>query len=106
MYAIIVTGGKQYKAVPGEVLRIEKIDAEIGSSVEFDKVLMIVMDNDINIGTPYVSGAKVVGEISKQDRGDKVNIIKFRRRKHYMKHQGHRQYFTTVKIGEISNKNA
>ncbi|MBU0744445.1 MAG: 50S ribosomal protein L21 [Gammaproteobacteria bacterium] len=103
MYAIIATGGKQYKVSQGEVLHIEKLDAEIGSEVEFDQVLMVADGENVQIGTPYVKGAKVVGEVSEQDRGDKITIIKFRRRKHYMRKQGHRQYFTAVKITSIQN---
>jgi len=101
MYAIIATGGKQYKVAPGEVLQIEKLTAEVGSSVEFDQVLMIAEGDNIQIGTPYLKGTKVIGEVSEQGRGDKINIIKFRRRKHYMRRQGHRQYFTAVKVKEI-----
>lgn len=103
MYAIIATGGKQYKVTKGEVLQIEKLEVAVGSLVEFDQVLMIADGEDIKIGAPYVPGAKVIGEVSDQDRGEKITIIKFRRRKHYMRKQGHRQYFTAVKITEIKN---
>lgn len=117
MYAIIATGGKQYKVTEGESLQVEKLDAEIGAQVEFDQVLMLVsgdnnVENDknndkngddkkIEIGTPYLLGAKVVVEVVGQGRGDKINIIKFRRRKHYMRHKGHRQDFTEVKVKAI-----
>jgi large subunit ribosomal protein L21 len=103
MYAIIVTGGKQYKVAKDEVLQIEKLEDAVGSKVEFDQVLMISDGEKIEIGAPYVAGAKVIGEISDHGRGDKISIIKFRRRKHYMRRQGHRQYFTAVKITEIKN---
>ena len=103
MYAIIATGGKQYKAAKGDVLQIEKLEAEVGDEVEFDQVLMVSDDKNIQIGTPYVEGAKVVGEIKNQIRGDKIEIIKFRRRKHSMKKQGHRQYLTEVKIKAIKS---
>lgn len=103
MYAIIATGGKQHKAVVGEVLQIEKLEAAVGAEVEFDRVLLVVDGENTQIGTPYVEGAKVVGEVSDQARGDKIEIIKFRRRKHYMRKQGHRQYFTAVKIKEIKS---
>ncbi len=103
MYAIIAAGGKQYKVTKGEVLQIEKLETAVGSEVEFDQVLMIVDGDNVKIGTPYVSGAKVVGEISDHGRADKIHIVKFRRRKHYMRHQGHRQYFTAVKIIDIKN---
>jgi len=101
MYAIIATGGKQYKVAEGEILQIEKLKAEVGSRVEFEQVLMVADGEDFKIGQPYLSGAKVVGEVSAQDRGEKITIIKFRRRKHYMRKQGHRQYFTAVKIKTI-----
>lgn len=102
MYAIIATGGKQYKVTEGEVLQIEKLEEDIGSPVEFEQVLMIADGDSIQIGQPYISGAKVVGEVSEQGRCDKIHIIKFRRRKHYMRHQGHRQYFTAVKVKAIN----
>jgi len=102
MYAIIATGGKQYKVSEGEVLQIEKLDADVGSDVEFDQVLMISDgEKNIQIGAPYVEGAKVVAEVKDQVRGDKVEILKFRRRKHHMKKQGHRQYLTEIKIKKI-----
>ena len=101
MYAVIVTGGKQYKISAGETMQIEKLNNEVGSRVEFDQVLMIVDESGANIGTPYLTGATVIGEVSDQFRADKLQIIKFRRRKHYMRKQGHRQYLTAVKITEI-----
>jgi large subunit ribosomal protein L21 len=102
MYAIIATGGKQYKVEKDEVLQIEKLKADVGAQVEFDKVLMLVDGENVNIGAPYLSNAKVTGEVVKHGRGEKVQIIKFRRRKHYMRHQGHRQDFTQVRISAIS----
>jgi len=101
MYAIIITGGKQYRVAEGDTLRIEKLPAEVGSQVDFDKVLMVVRDQEITVGTPHLANAKVSGEVLAQDRLDKVTIIKFRRRKHYRKQMGHRQYFTQVKITKI-----
>ena len=103
MYAIIATGGKQYKVTAGESLKIEKLKADVGAQVEFDQVLMLVDGEKIEIGTPYLKGVKVVGEVAEQGRGEKIHIIKFRRRKHYMRHQGHRQDYTAVKIGTIKN---
>ena len=104
MYAIIKTGGKQYKVAEGEILEIEKLEVDVGSEVEFDQVLMISDgESDIKIGAPYVEGAKVIAEVSAQDRGKKITVIKFRRRKHYMRKQGHRQYFTAVKIKAIKH---
>jgi large subunit ribosomal protein L21 len=101
MYAVILSGGKQYKVAEGETLKLEKIDNELGSSVEFNEVLMVINGEDVKIGTPYLKNAKVIGEIVDHGRDDKIDIIKFRRRKHYMKHQGHRQHFTAIKISKI-----
>lgn len=102
MYAIIATGGKQYKVTEGKSLKIEKLTAEVGSQVEFDQVLMLVDDEKIEIGTPYLANIKIVGEVVEQGRGEKIHILKFRRRKHYMRHQGHRQDFTEVKVKTIN----
>lgn len=104
MYAVIANGGKQYKVSIGETLNLESIEAEVGSPVEFSQVLMLANGADVTIGAPYVKDAKVIGEVIQHGRGDKVHIIKFRRRKHYMKHQGHRQNFTAVKFTEIKSK--
>ena len=103
MYAIIATGGKQYKVTEGQALKIEKLEAEVASQVEFDQVLLLVDGEKVEIGTPYLEGVKVVGEVNQQGRGKKVNIIKFRRRKHYMRRQGHRQNFTGVKVKAVVN---
>jgi large subunit ribosomal protein L21 len=102
MYAIIASGGKQHKVAEGEILQIEKLDIESGQSVEFDKVLMVADGENIDIGAPYLEKAKVLGEIVEHGRGEKVHIIKFRRRKHFLKHTGHRQDFTKVKITKIN----
>jgi large subunit ribosomal protein L21 len=101
MYAVIMTGGKQHKVTIGETLEIEKISQEPGEIVTFDHLLLVGQDDNIQIGTPEVVGAKVIAEVVSQARQDKVRIIKFRRRKHYMKRQGHRQYYTKVKITDI-----
>lgn len=101
MYVIFASGGKQHCAEKGEILKLEKLDAEIGATVEFDKILFVGEDGKSQAGSPYVSGARVLGEVIEHGRNDKVNIIKFRRRKHYMKRQGHRQWFTAVRINEI-----
>lgn len=101
MYAVIVTGGKQYKVAEGEFLKIEKLDVATGESVAFDKVLLVANGDDVQIGAPVVAGAKVTAEVVAQGRHDKVTIIKFRRRKHHMKRQGHRQWFTEIKITGI-----
>jgi large subunit ribosomal protein L21 len=101
MYAVIVTGGKQYKVAEGEFLKVEKLDVETGASIEFDKVLLVADGEDVKIGAPVVEGAKVTAEVSAHGRGDKIRIIKFRRRKHHMKRQGHRQWYTEIKITGI-----
>ena len=102
MFAVIVSGGKQYRVQEGQTLKLEKLAAEAGSSVEFDRVLLVGNGDDIKVGAPVVEGAKVAAEVVAHGRGEKVNIIKFRRRKHHMKRQGHRQWFTEVKITGIS----
>lgn len=101
MYAVIAAGGKQHRVVEGEVLRLEKIEAATGEAVSFDQVLMVGSGADVKIGTPIVEGAKVTAEVVSHGRADKVTIIKFRRRKHSMKRQGHRQWYTEVKITGI-----
>ncbi|MDY6891213.1 MAG: 50S ribosomal protein L21 [Pseudomonadota bacterium] len=102
MFAVIVSGGKQYRVQEGQTLKLEKLTAEAGSSVEFDRVLLVGNGDDVKVGTPVVEGAKVAADVVAHGRGKKVNIIKFRRRKHHMKRQGHRQWFTEVKITGIS----
>lgn len=102
MYAVIVTGGKQYRVAEGDSLKVEKLSADEGASVEFDKVLMIVDGDNIKVGTPYVEGGKVSATVERHGRGDKVKIVKFRRRKHYRKQMGHRQHYTQLKITGIS----
>ncbi|MDP1573638.1 MAG: 50S ribosomal protein L21 [Coxiellaceae bacterium] len=101
MHAIIVTGGKQYRVAEGQTLCIEKLEVDAGSTVDFDQVLMVGAGESVRFGTPLVAGAKVSAEVVKHGRGDKIRIIKFRRRKHHMKRQGHRQYFTMVKVTGI-----
>ncbi|BCD96423.1 50S ribosomal protein L21 [Marinagarivorans cellulosilyticus] len=101
MYAVIVSGGKQHRVEEGEVLRLEKIEAETGATISFDQVLMVANGEDVKIGTPVVGGATVEAEVVAHGRGEKVTIIKFRRRKHSMKRQGHRQWYTEVKITGI-----
>jgi large subunit ribosomal protein L21 len=101
MYAIFESGGKQHRVVEGETLKLEKIEVATGGTVEFDKVYLVAVGDDVKIGAPVVAGAKVIAEVIAQGRADKVKIIKFRRRKHHMKRQGHRQWFTEVKITAI-----
>lgn len=102
MYAVIQTGGKQYRVAEGATLKVEKIDADEGASVELDKVLMVADGDDIKVGAPYVDGGRVTATVKSHGRGKKVQIIKFRRRKHHMKRQGHRQAFTEIEITGIS----
>ena len=102
MYAVIQTGGKQYRVSEGATVRVEKIDADEGASVELDKVLAVGEGADVKIGAPYVEGGKVTATVQSHGRAKKVNIVKFRRRKHHMKRQGHRQWFTELKITGIS----
>jgi large subunit ribosomal protein L21 len=102
MYAVIKTGGKQYRVSAGDRLKIEKLDAEIGSEITFDQVLMIGDGADIKMGAPLLHGAAVKATVLNQARGDKIRVFKMRRRKHYRKSQGHRQYFTEVQIADIS----
>ena len=101
MYAVIVSGGKQHRVKEGETLKLEKLEVETGGSVEFDRVLLVANGDEVKVGAPVVEGAKVTAEVVSHGRHDKVNIIKFRRRKHHMKRQGHRQWFTEVKITGI-----
>lgn len=101
MYAVIKTGGKQYKVVAGEKLKVEKIVGDVGATVVIDKVLMISDDANTTIGAPLIAGATVSATVLSHGRADKVMIFKFRRRKHYRKTQGHRQSFTEIQIGEI-----
>ena len=102
MYAVIKTGGKQYRVAEGQTLKVEKIDAEEGASVEFDTVLMIADCEQVRIGAPYIDGARVTATVESQGRSPKVRIVKFRRRKHYRKTQGHRQSYTELRISGIN----
>ena len=102
MYAVMVTGGKQYRVMKGEVLRVEKLDAEAGSNVDFDQVLLVGDGDKVTVGSPTVAGAKVSAAIKAHGRHDKVRIVKFRRRKHHRKQMGHRQHFTEIEITGIS----
>ncbi|MXP67825.1 50S ribosomal protein L21 [Pantoea sp. Aalb] len=102
MYAIFQSGGKQYRVIKGQTIRLEKLDDEIGKTVHFRNVLMIVNGDDIKFGTPLVSGSLIKAEIITHNRSNKVKIVKFRRRKHYRKQAGHRQWFTDVKITDIT----
>ncbi len=102
MYAVIKTGGKQYRVTPGEKLKIEQIPADIGSEIVLDQVLMVADGEAVSVGTPLVSGATVKATVVAHGRGEKVQIFKMRRRKHYQKHQGHRQNYTEIRIDGIA----
>ena len=102
MYAVFATGGKQYRAVTGDILKIEKLDAEKGASVELDQVLMVGEGGDVKVGTPYLKGGKVTATVVEHGRGEKIRILKFKRRKHHMKQMGHRQDYTRIEITGIA----
>lgn len=101
MYAVIETGGKQYRVQEGDVVFVEKLDAQEGDVVNFDKVLIVSKDGDINAGKPYVDGAKVEGTVLEQGKAKKIIVFKYKAKKNYRKKQGHRQPFTKVKIEKI-----
>ena len=101
MYAVIATGGKQYRVAEGDVVRIEKLAAELGATVEFDKVLLVGSGSDVKVGAPLVAGSTVSGIVHKHGKGEKKAIVKFRRRKHYLRQGTHRQFYTDVKITGI-----
>ena len=102
MYAVIQTGGKQYRVSEGTTLKVEKIIADEGASIELDKVLMVADGDDVKVGAPYVEGGKVTATVKSHGRGKKVQIIKFKRRKHHLKRQGHRQAYTELEVTGIS----
>ena len=104
MYAVIKTGGKQYKVAAGDKLKVEKLVGDVGSTVVLDKVLVIADGANTTIGAPIIAGAKVSATVVSHGRADKVMIFKFRRRKHYRKTQGHRQSFTEIQIDTIKSK--
>ncbi|MBA3599056.1 MAG: 50S ribosomal protein L21 [Methylibium sp.] len=102
MYALIKTGGKQYKVAAGEKIKIEQIAADVGQEIVIDQVLAVGNGADLQVGTPLVAGAKVVATVLAHGRHDKVRIFKMRRRKHYQKRQGHRQNFTELEISSVN----
>jgi len=101
MYAVIKSGGKQYRVEPGDVIRVEKIDGNIGESVVFKDVLLLSNGGQLRVGRPYLEGVEVRGTILAQERGKKIIVFKFRRRKRYRKKRGNRQYLTAIRIEEI-----
>jgi large subunit ribosomal protein L21 len=102
VYAVLETGGKQYRVSPGDLLRVERLEGEPGSPVRFDRVLLVAEEDLVTIGTPTVAGASVAGEVVRQGRARKIIVFKFKRRKKYRRTQGHRQAETTVRITAIS----
>ncbi|WP_028534723.1 50S ribosomal protein L21 [Paludibacterium yongneupense] len=102
MYAVIKTGGKQYKVAVGEKLKVEQIPADIDSQIVLEEVLMVADGDQVVVGAPRIAGATVTVTVLSQGRGDKVRIFKMRRRKHYQKHQGHRQNYTEIRVDAIS----
>ena len=101
MYAIIETGGKQQKAVPGEILRVERLEAEVGDKVRLDRVMLVSRDGNVSLGRPYLDGATVTATVTAQDRGPKVLVFKKKKRKGYRRTKGHRQSFTSVRVDAI-----
>ena len=101
MYAVIETGGKQYRVEPGETVRIETLPGEAGDAVAFERVLLISTDESVAVGRPCIEGARVTGEIVEHGLGEKLTVYKFKRRKNQRKRNGHRQQFTAVKINEV-----
>ena len=106
MYAVFRAGGKQYRAAKGDILRLEKIDAEEGATVKFDEVLLVGEGSDVKVGSPTVSGSSVSGKVLRQGKSKKVSVIKFKRRKNYLRQGSHRQFFTEVEITSISGSGA
>jgi len=106
MYAVFRTGGKQYRAAKGDVLRLEKIEAAEGATIEFDEVLLVGEGTDIKVGTPLLSGGAVSGKVLRQGKTKKVNVVKFKRRKNYLRQGSHRQFFTEVEITDIKASGA
>lgn len=102
MYAVISTGGKQYRVSKDGVLRIEKLDAEAGATVEFGQVLLVGEGASVKLGNPLIAGSKVVATVVRHGKGAKVSVVKFRRRKHYLRQKNHRQPFTEIKVTDIS----
>ena len=106
MYAVFRSGGKQYRAAKGDVLRVEKLDAEEGATVKFDEVLLVGEGSDIKVGHPILSGSTVSGKVVRQGKSKKVPVVKFKRRQNYLRQGSHRQFFTEVEITDISGGSA
>ena len=106
MYAVFRTGGKQYRAAKGDVLRLEKIEADEGATVKFDDVLLIGEGSDIQVGNPLIAGGSVSGKVLRQGKSKKVSVVKFKRRQNYLRQGSHRQFFTEVEITGITGGSA
>lgn len=102
MYAVIKTGGKQYKVQEGDTIRVEKLQAEEGGEINLDEVLMLADGESVSVGTPTVAGASVAANVQSHGRGEKIKVVKFKRRKHHHKQMGHRQAYTELKITGIN----
>ncbi|WAI18769.1 MAG: 50S ribosomal protein L21 [Buchnera aphidicola (Brevicoryne brassicae)] len=103
MYAVFISGGKQHRATKNQIIRLEKLNNSLGTTIEFNQILMISNEDSTKIGTPFIKGAKIKAHIENHGRLKKIKVVKFNRRKHYKKQQGHRQYFTDVKIIDINH---
>lgn len=106
MFAVFESGGKQHRVAPGDVVRLERLSGGIGDGVAFERVLMVGERSGVSVGAPYLEGARVQGEVVSQGRGRKVRVVKFRRRKNYLRQAGHRQHFTEVRITGIEAADA
>ena len=104
MYAVIKSGGKQYKVEKGDKLKVEKLDTEAGKNIKISDILMLVDGDNVTVGTPLVKGAKVTAKVESHGRGPKIKVVKFRRRKQYRKQMGHRQAYTEISITDIAAK--
>ena len=102
MFAVFESGGKQHRVTEGEVVRLERLDGDPGDNIEFERVLIVVEGDNVSVGSPYLDGGKVTGEVVGQGRDDKVRVVKFKRRKNYLRRAGHRQHYTEVKITGIT----
>lgn len=106
MYAVIESGGKQYRVAPGDVIRVERLDVPAGESVDLDRILMIADDQGARLGNPTLAGVSVTAKVRAHGRGDKIRIFKLRRRKNYRRHAGHRQDYTEIEITQVAGVGA
>ena len=104
MFAVLKTGGKQYKVIQGDLIEVEKLESDVGDKVTLDQVLMVGEGEDVEVGSPYISNCQVTGEVMKQGKGAKIIVFKKKRRKNYRRKNGHRQFITQLKIIEITKK--